>query len=426
MRWSGLPRAARSGWERVREDLDAGPKSPPLNPWQTTWRLVLVALVGYGSWAATGLQDAATHSTGRWVLLAVDALVGLVAIAIVQRRRQHPVAVAVVLALLGGVFLSVTGATLLALASLAARRNLRGLALVIPLVVAMTLVSELIWPPEDPLRAWQTGAGTALVTVAFAAVAYAIGANRALVQSLRERATAAEREQAAREAQGRAAERNRIAREMHDVLAHRISLVAMHAGALTYREDLSREDQRTAAATIERNARQALTELREILGVLRNQDEEASGPAGPAPEAPQPTLRDIPALVADARTLGATVTVTDDSGEVPARVARTAYRVIQEGLTNARKHAPGMPVSVRLAGGDDVPLTITVAQPAHSAAARAPGNPRVRSQTAGATPGAGLGLLGLRERVALHGGTLESGPDADGRWVLRARIPLQS
>ncbi|MGA8047346.1 MAG: histidine kinase [Dermatophilaceae bacterium] len=423
MRWSGLPRAARSGWERVREDLDAGPKSPPLNPWQTTWRLILVALVGYGSWAATGLQDAATHSTGRWVLLAVDAFVGLVAIAIVQRRRAHPVSVAVVLALLGGVFLSVTGATLLALASLAARRNLRGLALVIPLMVAMTLVSELVWPPEDPLRAWQTTAGNALVTVAFAAVAYAIGANRALVESLRERATAAEREQAAREAEGRAAERNRIAREMHDVLAHRISLVAMHAGALTYREDLSREDQRTAAATIERNARQALTELREILGVLRNTDEEASGPA---PEAPQPTLRDIPALVADARSLGADVTVTDDSGEVPAGVARTAYRIIQEGLTNARKHAPGLPVSVRLAGGDDAPLTITVAQPAGPGAARTQGAQRMRPRGVGPTPGAGLGLLGLHERVALHGGTLESGPDPEGRWVLRARIPLHS
>jgi len=408
MRWSGLPRAARSGWERVREDLDAGPKAPPLNPWQTTWRLVLVALVGYGSWAATGLQDAATHSTARWVLLAVDAVVGILAIAIVHRRREHPVAVAVVLALLGGLFLSVTGATLLALASLAARRNLRGLALVIPLVVAMSLVSELVWPPEDPLRAWQTGAGTALVTIAFAAVAYAIGANRALVQSLRDRATATEREQAAREAQGRAAERNRIAREMHDVLAHRISLVAMHAGALTYREDLSPADQRTAAATIERNARLALTELREILGVLRNREEEV---AEPTPEAPQPTLHDLPALVADARTLGTTVTVTDDSGEVPAHVARTAYRIVQEGLTNARKHAPGMPVSVRLAGDDDA-LTVAVSQPLR------PGAPTA--------PGAGLGLLGLRERVVLLGGTLESGPGADGHWVLRARIPLRA
>jgi signal transduction histidine kinase len=410
MRWSGLPRAARSGWERVRADLDTGPQPPPLNPWQNTWRLILVVVVGYSSWAATGLQNASTHSTGRWVLLAVDALVGLAAIPIVQRRREYPVAVAVVLALLGGVFLSVTGAMLLALASLAARRNLRGLALVIPLVVAMSLVSELVWPPDDPLRAWQSGAGSALATVTFAAVAYAIGANRAMVQSLRERATATEREKAAREAQGRAAERTRIAREMHDVLAHRISLVAMHAGALTYREDLSREEQRTAAATIERNARKALTELREILGVLRQTDDDDL--ARPAPEAPQPTLRDVPALVAEARTLGATVTVTDDTGEVPERVARTAYRIIQEALTNARKHAPDMPVSVRLSGGGEDDLAITVAQPLRRGAPTA--------------PGAGLGLLGLRERVAMHGGTLETGPDPHGHWVLRARIPLQS
>src|SRR5690606_38211378 len=121
------------------------------------------------------------------------------------------------------------------------------------------VLERIVWTSEPPpLSIWNSIVTQALLALAVAAVAYAIGARRAVSQSLHERLEATEREQAARVAQAKAAERTRIAREMHDVLAHRISLVAMHASALNYREDLTEGERRTAAATIERNARAAL------------------------------------------------------------------------------------------------------------------------------------------------------------------------
>ena len=125
-----------------------------------------------------------------------------------------------------------------------------------------------------------------------------IGSRRELLATLRERADTAEAEQAARVAQARTAERAQIAREMHDVLAHRISLVTMHAGALTYREDLTADEMRATAAVIQENSHQAMVELREVLGLLRD------GPGDSAPELPQPSAVDLPALLDEARASG--------------------------------------------------------------------------------------------------------------------------
>ena len=158
------------------------------------------------------------------------------------------------------------------------------------------------------------------------------------------RPATAEREQAARLDQARANERSRIAREMHDVLAHRISLVAMHAGAMTYRSDLSRDELLSSARVVQENAHQALTDLRDVLGVLRETTDPAAPPAIPA--APQPVLADLPRLVAEAEAAGTPVQLVSgglDLAGVPELVGRTAYRIIQEGLTNARKHASGCP-----------------------------------------------------------------------------------
>jgi len=390
--------------------MGPGPAPAPLTRWQQTWRLVLAALIGAAGWVVVWVV-LPTTITGEWrVLSVIDLLVLPVTVWLATHRRTRPVLIASVLAVLTAVFSSASGAALLALFSLAARRHLQGLLLVLPLTVGASIFhSRVVTGPLDPNPPHPIGelVSTATLTLTFAAIAYAIGSRRAVKQAAEERLAAALREQEARVAQAQAAERTRIAREMHDVLAHRISLVAMHASALNYRQDLSDDERRTAAETIERNARDALTELREILGVLR--DPAFTRGDTDRPEAPQPTLADLPALVAETRTLGAQVTLSDDSGEVAERTARAAYRIVQEALTNARKHAPGAPVRITVTGGDGQDLTVRVSQP--------------QRDGADAPPGSGLGLLGLRERAALVGGTLEAGPDGAGQWVVSARLP---
>ena len=227
-----------------------------------------------------------------------------------------------------------------------------------------------------------------------------VGTRRQLIDRLHERAARLEREQHMMAEQAITAERTRIAREMHDVVAHRVSLMVLHAGGL----EVSATDRRTveAAGLIRTTGREALAELRGILGVLRD-DSGAS-----APTAPQPVLADLDRLVGEWRAAGMTVT-RQDTGQgppPPAAVQRTAYRVVQEGLTNAAKHAPGAAVTVHL-HRDERRLEVEVANDPASV----PASPMPRS---------GFGLTGLRERVALAGGRLSAGACPDGGWRLRA------
>nr|WP_255670020.1 histidine kinase [Aeromicrobium wangtongii] len=224
--------------------------------------------------------------------------------------------------------------------------------------------------------------------------------------TLRERAVTAETEQAARVAQARTAERARIAREMHDVLAHRISLVTMHAGALVYRQDLSADEMRAAAGIIQDNAHEAMVELREVLGILRD------GPGDAHPELPQPAASDVPALLDEARSSGMRLEQVGavDLAAVPESLGRTVYRVVQEALTNARKHAPDTLVTVTFAGGPSEGLRVIVRNPMPiGAGARAPES--------------GLGLIGLAERTALAGGTLTHRLSPDRAFILTAWLP---
>ncbi|MUL43415.1 sensor histidine kinase [Streptomonospora sp. PA3] len=236
------------------------------------------------------------------------------------------------------------------------------------------------------------------------AVGLWIGTRRALVANLRERAERLEREQHLLADQAITAERTRIAREMHDVVAHRVSLMVLHAGGL----EVSAPDERTAqsAALIRSTGRDALAELRGILGVLRDE----AGAA--APTAPQPVLADLTRLLDEWRAAGTVVSgaVEGAAGPLPAHVERTAYRTVQEALTNAAKHAPGAPVRVHLRHRPDT-LEITVDNaPPPAAPAQAP-------------PSGGYGLAGLRERLALAGGELRAGPLPDGGWRLGAVLP---
>ncbi|GAA1687504.1 histidine kinase [Nonomuraea maheshkhaliensis] len=230
---------------------------------------------------------------------------------------------------------------------------------------------------------------------------------RALLISLRERASRAEAEQGRRVAEARMAERRRLASDMHDVLAHRLSLVATHAGALEYRPDSSPDRIAAAAGVVRAGVHQALEELRQVIGLLREEDDESDELA------PRPGLADLPELIADARQAGQPVRVDERAGDtaaLPPAVSMTAYRVVQEGLTNARKHAPGEPVEVTLVAAPGDTLRAHVRNPAPTADA------------APLVPGSGLGLVGLTERVRLAGGQLDH-QETGGEFLLRARLP---
>jgi signal transduction histidine kinase len=194
---------------------------------------------------------------------------------------------------------------------------------------------------------------------------------------------------------------------MHDVLAHRLSLLSVHAGALEFRPDAPAEEVAEAAGVIRESARAALDELRGVIGVLREDGSES------LTEPPQPTIADLGALVEESRAAGMRITTQIELGDAAptAAVGRTAYRIAQEGLTNARKHAPGAAVTLTVEAPDD-DLRVEVRSLAPVAVPAAP-----------PLPGAGTGLIGLAERVTLVGGELESGVDPAGAFVLRARLP---
>ncbi len=246
-----------------------------------------------------------------------------------------------------------------------------------------------------------------LLTLGLAmAVGAFVGARRDLVASLRARAEQAEAALALRADQARLAERTRIAQEMHDVLAHRISLIGLHAGGLEVRPDAGPEVVERSATLIRQTARSALEDLRGVLGVLRT-DTSADG----ADLAPQPQLRDLPRLVASSSAAGVGVTLADElpDAAVPEVTGRTVYRVVQEALTNVHKHARAA-TTVRLAGAPGEGLVVEVVNVRPVAAEML-------------LPGAGVGLVGLRERVELAGGTLDAGPTPAGGWQVRAWFP---
>ncbi|WP_030994917.1 histidine kinase [Streptomyces sp. NRRL F-5630] len=374
--------------------------------WPHAWRLAAAAAVGIPVWLATGvLLKRQAAETEPWFLIG-DPLVALGCLTALVWRRRFPLAVGMTVAIASTASALATGAMLVALASVSTRRRpveigVVGLAYVTASQCAVELHPVQGAGPPSPW--WVQFALSALTAGIAAAVGMAVGARRAEVRSLRDRAESAEREQTARAAQARALERNRIAREMHDVLAHRISLVAMQAGALDHRGDLPAEENRMLVRSIADGSHQALEELRDVLGVLR---------AGPArPEPPQPSLDRVPGLVADARASGLDVALTTSlTGEPPDVVGRTCYRIVQEGLTNAAKHAPGAHIRITLEGTEGDKLEVGV----RNSAGRS-GNVR--------SPVSGFGLLGLGERVTLVGGTLDHRPTSDGGYLLTARLP---
>jgi signal transduction histidine kinase len=352
---------------------------------------------------------ASTWSDHSGLALAVDFALGAVSFVALWFRRSHPLAVGVIAGSASLVSGAAGGPALLALFNVAIRASRPAILGMAALALASTAIFPLLYPGNE-LYSTQLVLGV-LVTGVVVGWGLFVRVQRELVLSLRERATRLEAEQRLRVEQAREAERLRIAREMHDVLAHRVSLLSLHAGALEFHPDASAEEVAQAAAVIRASAHAALEELRDVIGVLRE------GTPGSAPEPPQPTLAEIPALVEESRLAGMRVRWhIDVPGDalLPAALGRAAYRIVQEGLTNARKHAPAAAVEVTITAEPGTALVVEVVS------RRAVG---VAASAALVLPGAGTGLVGLAERVALAGGELEHGPDGAGDFVLRATLP---
>ncbi|NUW31389.1 sensor histidine kinase [Nonomuraea sp. SMC257] len=374
-------------------------------------------------------------------LIVIEQVAGVLACVAVWLRRRWPVWFALVTTLLSTFLLMVGGAAVVGLFTVAVHRPFK-VAGAVAAFAMLTLGPYVMLHPDPDLG--PTGTMTLSVAILLTVFAWGvvIRARRQLVWSLRQRAVIAAEE-------AKRLERERIAREMHDVLAHRISMLSLHAGALEFRPGAPPEEVSRAAGAIRHSAHQALQDLREVIGVLRHPS--SSGDEnGPVPARPQPTLADLRSLVEECRQAGMKVSFTmdgfggtgtrggpggdpgesdadggggspgDTSGDATGEAAdeavvsdglgRTVYRVVQEALTNARKHGGGAPVSVTVAGrpGDGVTVEVRNAVWARQ-------SPRI--------PGAGAGLIGLTERVELAGGRLDFGPAAGGDFRLHAWLP---
>jgi signal transduction histidine kinase len=265
-------------------------------------------------------------------------------------------------------------------------------------------------PLENPSESSDTALGirSVMAVVIGALLGLYVSARRRAVKALTERAERAERERYLLAEQARADERAKLAAEMHDVVTHRVSLMVVQAGALR----VTAPDERTknAAEELRATGAQAMRELRDVVGLLRRSPAD-EGREATEPEAPLP---DLTPLIAESESTGTPVELVEEGDPTLAApvVGRTAYRVVQEALTNVRKHAPGARVRVhvryRTAG-----LCLTIINTAATGAA----DPML------AQAGSGTGLLGLRQRVELVHGTLDTGPEPDGGFRVEATLP---
>lgn len=371
-----------------------------LTRWSHIWRVAgMFALV------AVAWGPMLRGQLDRPELLWLDVACGSIAFALVFWRRRWPVTIAVLTGLLSAFSGIAAGPAVLAAVSVATRRRIWQVLLVglVSVAAGQTVVAV---QPTDAAPVWLNLTVSVVFTAGILGWGMYLGSRRELIWTLQRRAERAEAEQELRTGQARSTERARIAREMHDVLAHRISQISMHAGALSYREDLTAEEMRASAAVIQEKAHEALTDLRGVLGVLRDTA------TGELLDTPQPTYADLPLLVSDALAAGLNLEYHDlldpDGGPVPDAAGRTVYRIIQEGITNARKHAPGALLSVQVSGSLADGIDILLRNPLGFGVSR--------------TPGAGLGLVGLTERAELRGGRLEHRRDGS-TFVLHGWIP---
>jgi signal transduction histidine kinase len=351
------------------------------------------------------------------VYLFVDAAAGvlmLAQIAPLALRRRHPVAVFAVIAAASGVQALALDEPLwsqvafpIAVYSVARYAAPAWGFAAVTVGLAGAVVASVDWLRGFGPEALTPSAVTAYVAsiATMVVAAWALGAlgrtRQAYVDALVERGERLEREAAQQAELAAVEERNRIAREMHDVVAHGLTTIVVQADGARHAGAHDPATATTALGTIAGTGREALAELRRMLGLLRSED---------ATRHPQPRLPDLTSLIEDARAAGTEVRA-DLPEPLPAvsdGVALTAYRIVQEALSNVRKHAgPGAVAEVRM--GADPDLTVEVVDDGRGAAA--------------SYDGRGLGLTGMAERVAAHGGELEVGARQGGGFRVCARIP---
>ncbi len=269
------------------------------------------------------------------------------------------------------------------------------------LVLTLAVAALVVY--RDPIANLEGYIATAIIFGVLWTIAFALGRKFQEADEAKERAARAEREREQRAQAAVTEERARIARELHDVVGHSVSVMTVQASAVRRLLRPEQERERQALLIVEQTGREALAEMRRMVGVLRRPEE--------APAlAPQPSLEHVDKLVEQAREAGLPVElrVEGDPLPLPAGVDLTAYRLVQEGLTNALKHARAEQAQV-LVRYDDGTIEVTVSDDGVGA---------------GSGDGGGHGLVGMRERVAVYGGELEAGPRPEGGYRLRARLPV--
>lgn len=401
--------------------------------WSGVWRLVVAVVLGFLIFALLytpvfELDPTAAGAEDFDGFIFLDLLLGVLCFILYPFRHRAPRTITALLVVFGAFSALGSVAAMMALISLATRRRWGEITVASVLFAGSALIAEAwlpLMPGEEPLEPWWPLPLLVVVfTAALVLTGMYIGGRRQLRRSLEAELVGNRRTQQAQLDQARANERTSIAREMHDVLAHRLSLVALHAGALEYRTDLPPEQVSEAAGVIRANAHLAVSELREVLGVLRDPGTASSEPNSTTPP---PTLGRLEALLAESRDAG-TPTVLEGPPPSTAELeglddtsSRTVFRVLQEGLTNARKHAPAQTVYVRLAGRAGGRLTVSLRN-AVTDRTRAL-VPDTGAAGPGAAPASGMGLTGLSERVRLAGGSLTAAEDGEGHFVLEAWVP---
>ncbi|GAA2287607.1 histidine kinase [Nonomuraea roseoviolacea subsp. roseoviolacea] len=373
---------------------DAPAPQPPLDRWGSMLRYVaaLAPMLFYGViwvWIVA-------HNPDRLPRALLDVGPSLLGLVLMRWRRRWPWQIAAVTALLTAVSSMATGPAQVAYVSLCTHRRWRQIVPITALLwTCMCLFAVIGGTTQQFLIGLTTN-----TTILGGLTVFGL-----YLRSLRDTDLANRRAEAHRVEQAKLAERAQIAQEMHDALAHRMSLLAMLAGGLAYRTDLGPDEMRQTAQAIQESAHLSLNELRTVLGTLRSDG---------ATAAPQPTLADLRELFHEVRAAGQKVKVADTIEQrdlLPTQTGRNAYRVVQEALTNARKHAPGSSVTVELNGRPGGALRIRVT------------NPTPFGTSAG--PGGRLGLVGLGERVRMAGGTIEHAHQ-ERRFVLDVRLPWEA
>jgi signal transduction histidine kinase len=340
-------------------------------------------------------------------------------------RRRYPVGAFVAVIVVGGLEVLLLPrpfgsdlAVIVLLYTLAAYRprriSLAGLA--ICLVGSAAAIAK--WAPQDSVGSLYSLGAKAAVFAGPALLAWLLGDSmqwrRSYYRGLEERAARLERERDAQAQIAAAAERARIARELHDVVAHNVSVMVVQADGAAFALETSPEKTRQALTAISRTGRQALAEMRGLLGVLRSADGQG------AELAPQPGVEQLAGLLEQTRAAGVPVSFTVEGvpRPMPPGAALTAYRIVQESLTNARKHgglAVAAAVTLRFC---EEQLVIKVTDDGRRPAAGAG-----RAHRAG-RDGLGHGLIGMRQRVEVYGGTVTAGPQPGGGWRVTATLPL--